>query len=324
MNFYVWQEFVLYSLLWFVLLFIFRRRGMSWEEARSRRSLLFALLASGVGPYLLIHLRHWPREALIDAKPQALRAFAVAAAHWFVSFLEEVVLNSKKNLAAGAETSTYFIHFNTEELGLLVKIGYVFHHALSCFIYVYALVTNKLSGPCIFGLIYEWPVVFQHIRELNRITTQNKSSPNQRFWIAWLVAFFLARPAPSFVYFFSLVFAPWRRTLYKVLGRGTAAIFIYHTTASAFTYLNFSYAMLLMSWYDADFFVDHHAASFDNHALQLESSPCHHNITTADALVNLGRRHTSSSSSCDASTTSTSTTAAHHHHHHVHNIKVLI
>lgn len=204
------------------------------QRARQTRGLIFAVLASIAGPWLLVGA--WPRQLLFAYDIRHFICFGLAAGHWIVAFFEDLSAD-----AAGAENSVVFS--NVKDLKNVVRLGYVVHHGATALVYLDLILTRRLAGLGAIGLCYELPVVFQYTRELGL------HSHLRFFWTAWFCAYVLSRLGSTLLYLVSLFV--WPSPLHRVLHNTHRAV-LFHGSACFFTYINATYFTLLVAWHDAD------------------------------------------------------------------------
>eukprot|EP00928_Gymnodinium_smaydae_P030984 TRINITY_DN22893_c0_g2_i1.p1 TRINITY_DN22893_c0_g2~~TRINITY_DN22893_c0_g2_i1.p1 ORF type:complete len:1036 (-),score=211.84 TRINITY_DN22893_c0_g2_i1:159-3266(-) len=231
------------------------RSAQPLERYRKRlaRSQVYCFLASLGGLHLLLHRCNWTaRELLYRYEREHEVFFSMAAGHWLVAIWEDA--QSSKYLSAGLSGRDLLGHTASkpqerEESGAFLQRAYLLHHLAAAGLYVFVMLNRSCVGVCIFGLVFELPVLLMNHREFAVVA---KFPPawyrNQwrldSFWDLLFFVFIVARFGPTLVYFYSLMF--WWRDIFAL---PVYEAEVYHCGSLFFTLLNFSLLNgLLPSW----------------------------------------------------------------------------
>lgn len=205
---------------------------------RHFRSELYCLFAFPMGVYLLCrYYRNWPHDLLYHWNLEISISFEIAASYWMFSFYEDIACNE--------ETIAHMKLVPGENL-LVQRDSYMFglygHHTVTLIAYFWALVTQRLSGLCVFGLLFEGPVLLMNIRDVMAAFEKELGNPYQylqqrhvvQYNVALLVVFLLCRTMSCLTWPVSLIL--WLRAIGKL---STASQVILHYLGASFTYVNF-------------------------------------------------------------------------------------
>lgn len=129
---------------------------------RLLRSQIYCMVATSIGAYLLITEYHsWPSSLLTHWTPLCVPAFEMALGHWMFSLYEDYMSND--------EVSAHITPMPGEtKLRLFTNYyaGLAYHHLFTILAYAWSLWTHNLAGLCVFGLLFEAPVVVLNVREI--------------------------------------------------------------------------------------------------------------------------------------------------------------
>ena len=129
---------------------------------RLLRSQLYCITAVSCGFYLITNYYHsWPLDLLFKWNNLIEYIFCMAIGHWMVSIIEDET--------AGPEVISHLILRPNEDINIeytSMMTGLLYHHVFTLFAYIWCLYTHTLSGLCVFGLLFEAPVLLINIREI--------------------------------------------------------------------------------------------------------------------------------------------------------------
>lgn len=152
------------------------------------RTQLYCLVATCLGGYLLYtQYRHWPSDLLHQWGPWQEIGFEMAIAHWILAIIEDtnsgVEVIGHMKVSEEDEPAKYVEYFN----------GLLMHHMLTIAAYSWCLWTHYLSGLCVFGLLFELPVVFLNARDIFAMLSNwgvfhdsPQPIPDKLFYIIWV------------------------------------------------------------------------------------------------------------------------------------------
>jgi len=183
--------------------------------------------------------------------------FAVAVAHWCLSFVEDYacrdLLSADIQNAKMPNGSKVKLEFDADKA---LFSAYCVHHIVTAGAYLWCLETHSLSALCVLGLVFEMPVIFMNLREFvvtfdkdmggiikNKIDT--KFLPTT--WNFILFTVLGCRYNATLIYIWSLIF--WRD---EVAELGPSSWFAYHILAIFFSVLNMYLTGLLFVWANQD------------------------------------------------------------------------
>mmetsp|Transcript_9382 Transcript_9382/g.14141 ORF Transcript_9382/g.14141 Transcript_9382/m.14141 type:complete len:304 (-) Transcript_9382:262-1173(-) len=212
------------------------------------RSQVYCCLASGFGLYLLcVQYRRWPDDMLLQWGPIQQLSFELAASHWIVSIVEDYIVGDEVYISA------------TEgelNLGLYVFfcLGLLSHHMFAIFAYMWCLHTHLLSGLCVFGLLFEVPVVLLNVREIFVSYEQILFPAHHWVWCKsvliqyWLALHFLwhsTRTSVCVLYITSAFL--WSSRIHRILPLTSEVI--YHCLGCGFLYINIVLLLTVLQLY---------------------------------------------------------------------------
>lgn len=128
---------------------------------RLLRSQVYCLLATSSGLYVFFTEYHsFPLDLLHHWGPYHCYLFEAACGHWVFSLIEDYLV--------GEEVIAHIIPLpdEREELYGWMLNGLLAHHVVTVFAYAWCLATHKLSGLCVFGLMFEAPILLLNLRDL--------------------------------------------------------------------------------------------------------------------------------------------------------------
>ena len=128
---------------------------------RLLRSEVYCLFATTAGIYVFYNeYEKFPMDLLHHWGPYHCYIFEVACAHWIFSIGEDFLV--------GEEIINHIIPLPDERPDLYgwMLNGLMVHHVITIFAYSWCLATHKLSGLCIFGLMFEAPILLLNVRDL--------------------------------------------------------------------------------------------------------------------------------------------------------------
>ena len=161
--------------------------------------------------------------------------FEIAAGHWLFSIIED--------RAAGKHIISH-IRYDADEknsLYLYYSSNLFNHHVITLFAYGYSLYSHKLSALCVFGLLFEAPVIILTYRDICVCFAEELLHPIKHMdektlkgmWGVMYLLWHICRTGACLLYPVSLVF--WRSQLVtlSILPR-----LVYHFLGCAFLYVN--------------------------------------------------------------------------------------
>ena len=125
------------------------------------RSQLYCLFATSAGLYVFFtEYKSFPLDLLHHWGSYHPYLFEAACGHWLFSLLEDYLV--------GEEVIAHVIPLPDErpELYGWMLNGLLSHHVITVFAYSWCLATHKLSGLCMFGLMFEAPILLLNVRDL--------------------------------------------------------------------------------------------------------------------------------------------------------------
>ena len=183
--------------------------------------------------------------------------FAVAVAHWCVSFVEDFacrdLLSADIKNAKMPNGSQVKLEFDADKA---LFVAYCIHHVATAGAYLWSLETHSLSALCVLGLVFETPVIFLNVREFVVIFDKDmggiiKNKIETKFlpttWNIILFTVLGCRFNATVIYVWSLLF--WRD---EVAELGASSWFVYHILAIFFSVLNMYLTGLLFIWANQD------------------------------------------------------------------------
>ena len=241
--------------------------GMAWGRrryfCRLVRSLLYAVLASAAGGYLLLTSYGSVRDLLFRRSPLAQVCFGVAGGHWAVSIFEEIFARSHA-LSFGIDASGTSSRRLNRWRSILVAL-YIAHHVAAVCAYAVAGLSGELESLGALGLWYELPVILvtarDFFKEFGRDTTLLRWLPStcrawfahrrfperpplpgdvSDFWQVVLWLFWIGRGPATALYVLSWSRPSWRREV-LTLKFNTA----YHVFGITFTVLSLGWRAIL-------------------------------------------------------------------------------
>lgn len=205
---------------------------------RLLRSQIYCIIATTIGLYLLFtEYYSWPTSLLKHWSPLCEPAFELALSHWIFSLYEDYLSND--------EVSSHMTPMPGETKLKLFKnyyVGLVGHHVFTILAYIWSLWTHNLAGLCVFGLLFEVPVIIINIREFVVAFDKEVQFPFQRC-SKWMFQFYghilfglfhLSRTLFCALYPLSLCI--WRRQLYAM---PWGSHVMYHILGLLFCSVNF-------------------------------------------------------------------------------------
>ena len=209
--------------------------------ARLIRSQIYCILSTGTGLYYILDFAQWPNDLIHLWNPSFEVIFEIAASQWLWSLVEDVLCGrtvvAHMIIPPGQEKITY------ERFSQ----GLFYHHIFTVFAFTWSLCTHKLAGLCVFGLLFEAPVLFMNMRDLfSAFHHELKGFPYNSFWCrcfggAGFQLYALVSSA-TFIFFrfgacllwpTSLIF--WRRQLSEL---PIGSHIVYHILGASFCYVN--------------------------------------------------------------------------------------
>ena len=202
---------------------------------RLLRSQLYCLFASFSGLYLLFNFYgNWPETLLKRWGFEQRICFEIAVSHWIVSIIEDGW--SEKYI-----TQHIKIKSANDHIEETYKSGLLWHHIITIFAYSWCLSTHYLSGLCVFGLLFEFPVIWLNIRDIVvgfddifQLINHISFTYYRIHWGITYLTWHITRTLPCMLYFWSLIF--WRTNLTKV---PIYSRIIYHVFGWLFLFINF-------------------------------------------------------------------------------------
>lgn len=213
--------------------FLSCQSGMSkiYNFRRLVRSTLFCLFASSYGLFLLFSPTTWPEGVLLRFTPTYRLIFSAVCTHWALSIVEDhMVGNEIYTTSSSQQNNSLFAFFYG---------GLLSHHIFAIFAYGWCLCTEKLSGMCMFGLLFEIPVILLNVRDIYIIYfCPHESLWNQRevhrFWIILHILWHITRTLACLLYISSLFI--WINDIKSLLGH--RSFIVYNVLGCGFTYIN--------------------------------------------------------------------------------------
>jgi hypothetical protein len=126
------------------------------------RSQVYCVSATILGTYLLATQYYsWPVSLLSYWGISNDLIFQMAVGHWLFSIVEDEMCGqaviAQFTFLPGENRDNYYCAYMT---------GLIMHHCLTIFAYLWSLNTHYLAGLCVFGLMFEAPVILVNIRDL--------------------------------------------------------------------------------------------------------------------------------------------------------------
>lgn len=205
---------------------------------RLLRSQIYCIVATTFGLYLLVtEYYSWPSSLLTHWSPFCVPAFEMALAHWLFSFYEDYKSNDEV-----IAHMTMMPGENRERVFKNYYGGLIYHHFFTALAYTWSLWTHNLAGLCVFGLLFEAPVIIINVRELIAAFDKEIQFPFQKcsrfafklYGNILFGLFHLCRTLFCFLYPLSLVI--WRRQLYAL---PWGSHLMYHLLGLLFCGVNF-------------------------------------------------------------------------------------
>jgi hypothetical protein len=206
--------------------------------SRILRSQIYCIFSISMGLKFIFDYKSWPMDLLTFWNPNLTIAFEVAIGHWICSILEDGFCDD--------EVISHIIllpNENRSNLHSNYSSGLLAHHILTIFAYSYSLSTHDLSGLCVFGFLFETPIILLNIRDLLAIFEIELNNPwkitnstvyYQIYLILFSCLFHLTRTFFSLLWPFSLFF--W---LTKISKLSTYSQLVYHFLGFSFCYVNY-------------------------------------------------------------------------------------
>jgi cytochrome b involved in lipid metabolism len=201
------------------------------------RSQMYCLFATSAGMYVLYNeYKDFPLDLLHLWGPYHCYLFEAACGHWLFSLLEDYLV--------GEEIISHVIPLPDERAELYgwMLNGLMVHQVITLFAYAWCLSTHKLSGLCLFGFMFEAPILLLNVRDLwacfekeflhpfKSMDRREVSIFNGSIYFLWHVF----RTIPCVLYPLSVLI--WRPEL------NTLTIYsrcVYHFLGLLFCYVNF-------------------------------------------------------------------------------------
>lgn len=203
---------------------------------RLLRSQVYCIFATCAGTTLLVNYYHnWPMDLLHFWKPSLSIYFEIAAANWVVSLIEDF-WSGREIVSHLTLTATEY-----EPQYHSMRVGLIAHHTLTTFAYLWCIRTHYLSGLCVFGLMFETPVLFLNVRdimasfekELNYPWKGVSENTVRTFLICKHLLFHITRSGACFLWPLSICI--WRKELTTV---PIYSRLVYHFLGVSFIYVN--------------------------------------------------------------------------------------
>jgi hypothetical protein len=205
---------------------------------RLLRSQLYCMFATVMGFYLLCtQYRSIPLDLLFKWSSLHTWVFQAAVGHWVCSVLEDILVGDelvKHRRYKDEEFSTIFTFY---------FYGLVSHHIITISAYMWCLNTHHLSGLCVFGLLFEAPVLVMNTRDLLALYEAEfiviwkdylDSTAYNSLLVYQYTLWHLLRTLPCLLYPLSLFF--WRKQLSTL---PTYSQVVYHLLGCLFGFVNF-------------------------------------------------------------------------------------
>lgn len=201
------------------------------------RSEIYCLFAASAGMYVFYtEYKDFPMDLLHHWGPYHSYLFEIACGHWLFSLIEDYLV--------GEEVIAHVIPLQDErpELYGWMLNGLLVHHVITAFAYSWCLATHKLGGLCIFGLMFETPILLLNVRDLwacfekefmSPLSTMSKQGVSTfvgSMYFLWHVF----RTIPCFLYPLSILI--WRPELNTLSIHSRV---VYHFLGLLFCYVNF-------------------------------------------------------------------------------------
>ena len=129
-----------------------------------------------------------------------------------------------------------------EGLFAFLYFGLMSHHCSALFPFCWTLASHEMSGICLFGLMYEIPVLLLNLRDLFvsfevELFPQNnlwRRDHVVRFWLCFHILWHSTRSLSCLLYVVSLFV--WRESINSLLS--PASRVVYHVLGGLFNYIN--------------------------------------------------------------------------------------
>jgi hypothetical protein len=167
---------------------------------------------------------------LLEFGPVEKASFEFAAAHWILSIVEDHMV--------GPEIYKSASNNQNNGIYLFFYCGLICHHIFAIFAYCWCLWTHELSGLCVLGLIFEFPVIILNLREIY-FSVLYPDEPWSKlavfqYWSALHAAWHSTRTLSCLCYLFSLLV--WMKRTRELLSR--TSFIVYNILGGGFTYIN--------------------------------------------------------------------------------------
>jgi hypothetical protein len=199
---------------------------------RLARSTIYCIIASAYGLFMLFSTTTWPDDALLRFRSTDRLIFEAAIAHWMLSIVEDITVGNEicTSVSGGETKSVYTFFFG----------GLLMHHMFAIFAYTWCLISETLSGVCMFGLICEIPVVMLNLREIYILHFHHHESLWQKkdvntYWIMLHILWHITRTSACLLYVISLI--AWMGPLKSLLTHHSSFV-VYNILGCGFTYIN--------------------------------------------------------------------------------------
>jgi cytochrome b involved in lipid metabolism len=201
------------------------------------RSQVYCLFATTAGIYVFYtEYSNFPMDLLHHWGPYHCYLFEAACGHWLFSLVEDYVV--------GEEVIAHVIPLPDERAELYgwMLNGLLVHHVITVFAYAWCLATHKLSGLCVFGMMFEAPILLLNVRDLwacfekeflNPFRTMNMREVSV-FTGSMYFLWHVFRTIPCFLYPLSVLI--WRPELNTLSIQSRC---VYHFLGILFCYVNF-------------------------------------------------------------------------------------
>ena len=179
------------------------------------KSQVYCLIATASGAYIfLTEYRSWPMSLLHHWSPLNFVFFTIAVTYWLVAGVEDFLAGEEVSSQLNVQPGETRAGLNEDWLFCLFS-----HHSITILAYMWSIVTHKLGGLCVMGLLFEAPVLLLNMRDIAAGFEQELDYPYRRlsrfkftaFYIILMITFHLCRTTFCLLWPISLII--WRSEL---------------------------------------------------------------------------------------------------------------
>jgi cytochrome b involved in lipid metabolism len=202
------------------------------------RSEIYCTFATLSGAYILYNEYHqWPMDLIHHWSSTCTTLFEIALAHWLFSIFEDRSAGQhiiSHILAEPEEKQSLYAYYSSNLLN---------HHIITIFAYGFSLYSHKLSALCVFGLLFEAPILILTYRDICVCFDEEMMHPIRNMdakvlksmWGGLYMLWHLCRTGSCLLYPISLIF--WRTQLSTLQ---TVPWIVYHLLGCLFIYVNWT------------------------------------------------------------------------------------